>query len=81
MHLLCVGTGPLLEEHRKYCEKNNLSSRVHFLGLRNDIPQILKASDVIVLSSEHEGFSLSMLEAMASGRPFIASDVPGFLIS
>lgn len=79
VHLLCVGTGPLLEEHRKYCEKNNLSSRVHFLGLRNDIPQILKASDVIVLSSEHEGFSLSMLEAMASGRPFIASDVPGIL--
>lgn len=77
VHLLCVGTGPLLEEHRKYCENNNLFHRVHFLGLRNDIPQILKASDVIILSSEHEGFSLSMLEAMASGNPFIASDVPG----
>ena len=79
IHILCIGTGPLEDRYRQYCNENQLSSRVHFLGLRKDVPQILKRSDVIVLSSEHEGFSLSMLEAMASGTPFIASAVPGLI--
>ncbi len=66
-----------MAEHQCYCRQNGLSQRVHFLGLRRDVNQIFKASDVIVLSSVYEGFSLSMLEAMASGKPFVASEVPG----
>ena len=65
------------EEHEDYCQEQGLLPRVHFLGLRKDVASIFKASDVIVLSTNYEGFSIAMLEAMASGKPFIASDVPG----
>lgn len=55
----------------------NLKDRVKFWGVRSDIPQILEQSHVVVLSSHWEGLSLSSIEGMASGRPFIASDVDG----
>lgn len=55
----------------------NLSDRVKFLGIRSDIPQILEKSHIVVLSSHWEGLSLFSVEGMASGRPFIASDVDG----
>ena len=55
----------------------DISNRVKFLGIRSDIPQILEQSHIIVLSSHWEGLSLSCIEGMASGRPFIASDVDG----
>ena len=54
-----------------------VADRVDFLGIRTDIPEILKSSDIVVLSSHWEGLSLSSIEGMASGRPFIASDVDG----
>lgn len=54
-----------------------ITERVDFLGIRTDIPEILKQSDIVVLSSHWEGLSLSSIEGMASGRPFIASDVDG----
>ena len=54
-----------------------VADRVDFLGIRTDIPNILGSSDIIVLSSHWEGLSLSSIEGMASGRPFIASDVDG----
>lgn len=55
----------------------NLTERVHFLYTRNDVPQILKTSDVILMASDYEGLSLSSIEGMAAGKPFIASDVDG----
>ena len=54
-----------------------IADRVDFMGIRTDIPDILGSSDVVVLSSHWEGLSLSSIEGMASGRPFIASDVDG----
>ena len=54
-----------------------ITDRVDFLGIRTDIPDILKSSDIVVLSSHWEGLSLSSIEGMASGRPFVASDVDG----
>lgn len=51
--------------------------RIHFLYLRSDVPRILKSSDAVVMSSEYEGLSLSSIEGMACGHPFIASDVNG----
>lgn len=77
IHVLCVGDGELKDEHENYCREQELLSRIHFLGLRKDVASIFKASDVLVLSTDHEGFSIAMLEAMASGKPFVASDVPG----
>lgn len=76
-HIICVGHGPLFYSHQEYCKDKQWGDRVHFLGLRNDVERLLKAADIIVLSSEHEGFSIAMLEAMSSGKPFIASAVPG----
>ena len=54
-----------------------MESRVRFLGLRTDIPNVLKAADIIVMSSHWEGLSLSNVEGMSAGKPFIASDVNG----
>ncbi len=77
VHFVCVGDGPTLEKNRVLAKDLQLSDRVHFLGLRKDVYAILKGSDVVVLSTHHEGFSISMLEAMGCGKPFIASAVPG----
>ena len=66
-----------LQEMQKKADDLGISHRVHFLYLRSDIPQILKTSDAICMSSEFEGLSLSCLEGMSSGRPFIASNVDG----
>ncbi len=54
-------------------DRLKLSERVHFLGLRGDVKNILSALDVYVLSSTTEGFSLSLIEAMASGRAIVAT--------
>ena len=77
--LQLVGDGDigLIEKSKDLVKQLNLLNRVDFLGMRTDIPAILKASDIIVLSSHYEGLSLSSLEGMASGRPFVASDVDG----
>jgi glycosyltransferase involved in cell wall biosynthesis len=77
VRIVLVGDG----ENRPKCEnlvkELNLENRVSFLGVRMDVPQLLKSADIVVLSSHYEGLSLSSMEAMASGKPFIASDVPG----
>ena len=54
-----------------------IADRVDFMGVRLDVPDILEQSDIVLLSSHWEGLSLSSIEGMASGRPFIASDVDG----
>ena len=54
-----------------------VAHRVKLLGIRSDVPQVLKAADVVVMSSHWEGLSLSNIEGMSSGRPFVASDVDG----
>ncbi|MGM1055641.1 MAG: glycosyltransferase [Bacteroidota bacterium] len=75
--LLLVGEGPLKEENEQLVEKLGLSSRVKFCGIREDVPSLLKTADLVILSSHYEGLSLSSIEGMASGKPFLASDVPG----
>ena len=59
------------------CKTLAKGPRVHFLGVRPDVPNLLADADAVVLSSKHEGMSLSVLEGMASGKPMIASDVEG----
>lgn len=78
-HLLLVGGGEQsrIEECKKLAKQLEVSNRIHFLGVRTDVPELLKASDIIVMSSHFEGLSLSNLEGMAAGKPFIASDVDG----
>ncbi len=76
-HLVLVGDGPLLDELVQSAQDAGILNRVHFLGARKDVPEILRALDVYVLSSESEGMSNTILEAMASGRPVIATAVGG----
>ncbi|WP_438965813.1 glycosyltransferase [Flavobacterium sp.] len=75
--LVLVGEGIEMENMKNYAKKNQVNSRVFFLGIRMDVSQLLKTADIVVLSSHHEGMSLSSIEGLASGKPFIASNVPG----
>lgn len=76
-HLVLVGEGDLRTDLEEQARKLNLSGKVHFLGLRKDIPDVLGAMDVFVLSSDYEGNPLSVLEAMASGLPIVCTAVGG----
>lgn len=75
--LLLVGDGEFKIECEYLVSQLQLWQRVIFLGIRMDVPRLLKSSDIIILSSKYEGLSLSSIEGMASGKPFLASDVPG----
>lgn len=75
--LVLVGAGLLKDKCEILAISLGLANRVFFLGIRTDIPQLLKTADIVVLSSKYEGLSLSSIEGMASGKPFVASDVPG----
>lgn len=76
-HLQLAGDGVRRPKVEELAHTLGIADRVDFLGIRTDIPEILKSSDIVVLSSHWEGLSLSSIEGMASGRPFIASDVDG----
>ena len=76
-HLILAGSGVLEEECKQLTKNLGIANRVHFLGNRSDVPQLLHTSDVVIMSSHYEGLSLSSIEGMACGKPFIASDVDG----
>ena len=76
-HLFLVGDGVRRPELEALATHENLADRVHFLGLRTDVPQLLHAADYVVMSSHFEGLSLSSVEGMSVGKPFLASDVDG----
>ncbi len=75
--LWLVGDGERREELESMTERLHVTDKVKFWGVRTDIPAILHASDAIVMSSHYEGLSLSSLEGMSVGKPFVASDVDG----
>lgn len=75
--LWLVGIGTRQQEVEALARQTGVSDRVRFLGLRMDVPNVLRAADIIVMSSHWEGLSLSNIEGMAAGKPFIASDVNG----
>jgi len=76
-HLLLVGDGELQLRLKAQVERLKLTRRVHFLGLRKDVPTILAASDVYAFASDHEGSPLSILEALAAGLPIVGTAVGG----
>ncbi len=76
-HLVLVGEGELRTDLEEQARKLNLAGKVHFLGLRSDIPDVLGAMDAFVLSSDYEGNPLSVLEAMASGLPIVSTAAGG----
>ena len=74
---LIVGDGPLRKDMEALCVKKGIRDRVVFAGQRNNIPEILSAMNIFVCPSISEGFSNSILEAMAMGKPVVATDVGG----
>ena len=72
-----VGDGVRRDSVESLAVSLGLKDNVKFLGLRTDVPNILKTADVVVMSSHWEGLSLSNIEGMSAGKPFVASDVNG----
>ena len=77
VYLLFAGDGPTKSHVEQFVNQLGLSKNVYFLGTRDDIPQLIKLSDICILSSLWEGFGLVAVEYMAGGKPVIASDVDG----
>jgi glycosyltransferase involved in cell wall biosynthesis len=75
--LVLAGAGPEVEPLRRRSAELGVAERVHWLGHRDDVEQVLAGCDVFVLSSRNEGMANVMLEAMAVGTPVIAADVSG----
>jgi len=75
--LLIIGDGPLRQELETLSEQLGLNDKVLFTGVRHDVPQILNAVDIVALCSYYEGTSITVLEAMAAGKPVIASRIMG----
>jgi glycosyltransferase involved in cell wall biosynthesis len=74
---IIVGDGPLREQLEKASQTYHLDGRVRFLGHREDVPNLMAASDLVVLPSAFEGLPNVLLEAMRLRKPVIATAAPG----
>jgi glycosyltransferase involved in cell wall biosynthesis len=72
-----AGDGPLLAPLSELAAELRIAPFVHLLGARADVPEVLSAMDVFVLSSSTEGLPLVIPEAMAIGLPVVATSVGG----
>lgn len=77
IHLLLPGKDSLNGYHQRLINDNNIVNNVHLLGYRNDIPQLLKISDVSVSTSRREGLPVNIMEAMHLGIPVLVTDCRG----
>ena len=77
LHLCLVGTGEMEPELRELARSLGVESRVHFLGWREDVPEVLASVDFLLLPSRWEGMPYIVLEAMAAGKPLVATPVDG----
>jgi glycosyltransferase involved in cell wall biosynthesis len=75
--LVLLGEGPSQLELERQARSTGLGDRIHFLGFRRDVPELLAAFDFIAQPSISEGLSIAILEAMAAGKPLVACDIPG----
>ena len=75
--LYICGAGVEEDSLRALVSELGLGSRVFFLGFRKDIPALMHASDMLVFPSIHEGLPVTVMEAMASGLPVIATHIRG----
>lgn len=75
--LVIVGTGPRERDLKALATALGIGRVVHFLGMRDDVPELLPGFDVFVLSSIHEGLSIALVEALAAGVPVVATRVGG----
>lgn len=74
-HLVIAGHGPLRSELEARARALGIAERTHFPGYRQDVPNLLHAVDVAVMSSDYEGSPLFAFECMAHGAPLVSTDV------
>ena len=77
VYFLIVGEGPDYDKLRKMAERSGVAGNMRWVNRRSDVPDLLAASTALILSSRWEGMPNVVLEAMASGRPVIATRVEG----
>jgi glycosyltransferase involved in cell wall biosynthesis len=77
LSFLLIGDGPLRPQIEQMIKTKGLNNRITLTGIRNDIPALLQFLDIFVLSSLWEGFPMTIIEAMAAGKPIVVTDVGG----
>ena len=77
VHLVFAGDGPIFDELADYIAGKELSRRIHLLGLRRDIPNVLAGCDLFALATWQEALGTSFVEAMAAGLAVIGTKVDG----
>lgn len=77
VHYIIAGQGPLDKYLLSLAERYGLENRVHLLGFRNDVIELLKSSDCFALPSLREGLSVALMEAIACNLPVICSNIRG----
>jgi glycosyltransferase involved in cell wall biosynthesis len=75
--VIFVGDGPLEAELKGLADQLGVSDQCRFLGFRTDIPELQAVFDIFVLPSLREGLSISLLEALAAGKPIVATNIKG----
>jgi len=77
VHLLIIGDGPQRERLERFQRQVRIEDKVHFLGQRNDVAQMMPHFDALLLASAYEGLPNVIMEAMSHSVPVVASDIPG----
>jgi glycosyltransferase involved in cell wall biosynthesis len=77
VRLLIAGDGVMEQQLRDFALANNLQNKVFFLGRRSDVPELLYCSDVLAMTSLHEGLPVAVMEAMAMEKPVVAYNIRG----
>lgn len=75
VRIAIAGDGPARRHFEDLAAQLDVTNRVMFLGFRDDIGDLLTACDAVVLPSVREGLSISLLEAMAAGKPIVATSI------
>lgn len=76
-HLVVGGYGPMEDEWKRHADELGIGDRVHWLGMRRDVPVVLRGLDVAAMSSDFEGMPIFAFECMAERVPLVATDVGG----
>lgn len=76
-HFVIMGVGPLENELKSFCRRLSHHQQIHFMGFRNDIPEVLSELDVFLITSKTEGLGTSVLDALAARVPIVGTKAGG----